>query len=143
MTTPIEFVMWMAGVVDMTGNGPTPEQWEKIKDKMSEAYGYMAAQKLMEKAEDAVVRERRDLHEQQMKAQLYAAEAQMRQLQLHPDAVKKDPSAGNLALGGIVGIGREKRLDGGYSPSEYAKQLSSAHGPDKQSIMAKLMGKTA
>ena len=40
------------------GDAPTPEQWEAIKEKMNESLGFLAAKKLLERAEEQVVRDR-------------------------------------------------------------------------------------
>lgn len=58
MTTPTEFVLWLNGAAGVMGEAPTPEQWGAIKEKMNESLGFLAAKKLLERAEDQVVRDR-------------------------------------------------------------------------------------
>ena len=58
MTTPTEFVLWLNGAAGVMGEAPTPEQWEAIKEKMNESLGFLAAKKLLERAEEQVVRDR-------------------------------------------------------------------------------------
>mgnify|MGYP000897201284 CR=1 FL=1 len=58
MTTPTEFVLWLNGAAGVMGEAPTPEQWEVIKEKMNESLGFLAAKRLLERAEDQVVRDR-------------------------------------------------------------------------------------
>ena len=58
MTTPTEFVLWLNGAAGVMGEAPTPEQWGAIKEKMGESLGFLAAKKLLERAEEQVVRDR-------------------------------------------------------------------------------------
>lgn len=58
MTTPTEFVLWLNGAAGVMGDAPTPEQWGAIKEKMNESLGFLAAKKLLERAEDQIVRDR-------------------------------------------------------------------------------------
>lgn len=58
MATPTEFVLWLNGAAGVMGEAPTPEQWEAIKEKMNESLGFLAAKRLLERAEDQVVRDR-------------------------------------------------------------------------------------
>ena len=58
MTTPTEFVLWLNGAAGVMGEAPTPEQWEAIKEKLNESLGFLAAKRLLERAEDQVVRDR-------------------------------------------------------------------------------------
>lgn len=58
MTTPTEFVLWLNGAAGVVGDAPTPEQWVAIKEKMGESLGFLAAKKLLERAEEQVVRDR-------------------------------------------------------------------------------------
>ena len=60
MTTPIEFVLWLNGATGVMSGPPTEEQWALIKDKMSEAVGNIAAKRLLERAEDQIVKDRSD-----------------------------------------------------------------------------------
>ena len=58
MTTPTKFVLWLNGAAGVMGEAPTPEQWEAIKEKMNESLGFLAAKKLLERAEDQIVLDR-------------------------------------------------------------------------------------
>ena len=58
MTTPTEFVLWLNGAAGVMGEAPTPEQWGAIKEKMGESLGFLAAKKLLERAEEQVVHDR-------------------------------------------------------------------------------------
>ena len=58
MTAPTEFVLWLNGAAGVMGGAPTPEQWGAIKEKMNESLGFLAAKKLLERAEDQIVRDR-------------------------------------------------------------------------------------
>ena len=58
MTTPTEFVLWLNGATAIVGDEPTAEQWATIKEKLNEALGHLAAKKLLERAEEQVVRDR-------------------------------------------------------------------------------------
>ena len=58
MTTPTEFVLWLNGAAGVMGDAPTPEQWTAIKEKMGESLGFLAAKKLLERAEDQIVHDR-------------------------------------------------------------------------------------
>ena len=58
MTTPTEFILWLNGATGVMGDSPTPEQWEAIKEKLNESLGFLAAKKLLERAEDQIVRDR-------------------------------------------------------------------------------------
>ena len=62
MTTPTEFVLWLNGAAGVMGEAPTPEQWEAIKEKMNESLGFLAAKKLLERAEDQIVRDREKMY---------------------------------------------------------------------------------
>ncbi len=59
MTTPTEFVLWLNGAAGVMGDAPTPEQWVVIKEKMGESLGFLAAKKLLERAEEQVVHDRK------------------------------------------------------------------------------------
>lgn len=102
MTTPTEFVLWLNGATGVMGDSPTPEQWEAIKEKLSESLGFLAAKKLLERAEDQIVRDREleakrkeEMEMAKMKAQFaqQIAQEQMRQQKVYPggmvDAIKR------------------------------------------------------
>lgn len=58
----VEFVLWLAGAVDLVGEEPpTPAQWAQIREKATEVVGAIAASKILERAaelekSDAAVR---------------------------------------------------------------------------------------
>ena len=68
MTTPTEFVLWLNGAAEVSDETPTPEQWAKMREKLGEAMGYLAKQKLLEKAEEQVLAERRAEERKQFEA---------------------------------------------------------------------------
>lgn len=93
MTTPTEFVLWLNGATGVMGDSPTPEQWEAIKEKLNESLGFLAAKKLLERAEDQIVRDREleakrkeEMEMAKMKAQFaqQIAQEQMRQQKMYP-----------------------------------------------------------
>lgn len=69
--TPTEFVIQMAGIYDVVGDGPpTREQWNRIQDKIGEAMGYIASKRLLEGAQELIAR-REDEAIQAQKMQTY------------------------------------------------------------------------
>ena len=102
MTTPTEFVLWLNGAAGVMGEAPTPEQWEAIKEKMDESLGFLAAKKLLERAEDQIVRDREIEAKRKEEAQMAKLQAEMaksmfdsqlRQQKMYPggmvDAIKR------------------------------------------------------
>lgn len=77
MTTPTEFVLWLNGAAGVMGEAPTPEQWEAIKEKMNESLGFLAAKKLLERAEDQIVRDREIEAKRKEEAQMAKLQAEM------------------------------------------------------------------
>ena len=77
MTTPTEFVLWLNGAAGVMGDAPTPEQWEAIKEKMNESLGFLAAKKLLERAEDQIVRDREIEAKRKEEAQMAKLQAEM------------------------------------------------------------------
>lgn len=84
MTTPTEFVLWLNGATGVMGDSPTPEQWEAIKEKLNESLGFLAAKKLLERAEDQIVRDR-EMEMAKMKTQFarQIAEQQIAEPQMY------------------------------------------------------------
>lgn len=79
MTTPTEFVLWLNGAAGVMGEAPTPEQWEAIKEKMNESLGFLAAKKLLERAEDQIVRDREIEAKRKEEAQMAKLKSEMAQ----------------------------------------------------------------
>ena len=53
--TPTEFVLWFNGATGVIGeDGPTPEQWAVVREKLGEAIGKITADRLLERAEESV-----------------------------------------------------------------------------------------
>ena len=77
MTTPTEFVLWLNGATGVMGDSPTPEQWEAIKEKLNESLGFLAAKKLLERAEDQIVRDREIEAKRKEEAQMAKLQAEM------------------------------------------------------------------
>jgi len=72
-TSPIEFVLWMNGAAGLIGDAaPTPDQWAKMREKLSEAVGGIVAKKLLEEAEE--VSRRRERDSEMLRAKQYEAE---------------------------------------------------------------------
>mgnify|MGYP001392261904 CR=1 FL=1 len=104
MTTPTEFVLWLNGAAGVMGEAPTPEQWEAIKEKMNESLGFLAAKKLLERAEDQIVRDR------EIELKRAAAIEQMnRHAQFNADIARHqamvDVRAAELNLAAKIGLG--------------------------------------
>ena len=50
--TPLDFVLWLNGVLDATGDDqPTAVQMSKIKEKLAETIGPIIASKLLDRAD--------------------------------------------------------------------------------------------
>ena len=65
--TPTEFVLWLNGALGVMDDTPTPEQMAKIRDKLGEAIGKITADRLLERADEQVKRDReRAITEQEM-----------------------------------------------------------------------------
>lgn len=56
--TPTEFVLWLNGALGVMGDTPTPEQMAKIRDKLGEAIGKITADRLLERADEQVKRDK-------------------------------------------------------------------------------------
>lgn len=104
MTTPTEFVLWLNGAAGVMGEAPTPEQWETIKEKMNESLGFLAAKKLLERAEDQIVRDR----ENELK-RAAAVEQMNRHAQFNADIARHqamvDIHAAKMDLAAKIGLG--------------------------------------
>jgi hypothetical protein len=49
--TSVEFVLWLAGAVDLVGEDPpSPAQWAQIREKAGSAIGKLAADRILERA---------------------------------------------------------------------------------------------
>ena len=137
MTTPTEFVLWLNGAAGVMGEAPTPEQWEAIKEKLNESLGFLAAKKLLERAEEQVVRDRelalkRDAAVEQMK----------RHAQFSADIARYqavvDAHAAKLDLDAKVGIGaalldiHAAKLSLGAAKSSVASASTSLSAPPEK-----------
>lgn len=104
MTTPTEFVLWLNGAAGVMGEAPTPEQWGAIKEKMNESLGFLAAKKLLERAEDQIVRDR----ENELK-RAAAVEQMNRHAQFTADIARHqamvDIHAAKVDLAAKIGLG--------------------------------------
>ena len=138
MTTPTEFVLWLNGAAGVMGEAPTPEQWEAIKEKMNESLGFLAAKRLLERAEDQVVRDR----EIELK-RATAIEQMNRHAQFNADIARYqsvvDVHAAKLDLDAKVGLGaalldiHAAKLSLGAAKSSVASALPST-SPEKTSF---------
>lgn len=127
MTTPTEFVLWLNGAAGVMGEAPTPEQWEAIKEKMNESLGFLAAKKLLERAEDQIVRDREIEAKRKEEAQMAKLQAEMaksmfdsqlRQQKLDREkmyGVIKRPSLIGDPL--LIGAGEPAKVMGLYDPA--------------------------
>ena len=138
MTTPTEFVLWLNGAAGVMGEVPTPEQWEAIKEKMNESLGFLAAKRLLERAEDQAVRER------EIELKRAAAIEQMnRHAQFNADIARYqavvDVHAAKLDLDAKVGLGaalldvHAAKLSLGAAKSSVASAFPST-SPEKTSF---------
>ena len=104
MTTPTEFVLWLNGATGVMGDSPTPEQWEAIKEKLNESLGFLATKKLLERAEDQIVRDR----ENELK-RAAAVEQMNRHAQFNADIARHqamvDIHAAKVDLAAKIGLG--------------------------------------
>lgn len=75
--TPTEFVLWLNGALGVMGETPTPEQMAKVRDKLGEAIGKITADRLLERADEQV---KRDKERAEKEAELAKAKAQMQSL---------------------------------------------------------------
>jgi len=58
--TPLDFVLWLNGVLDATGDdSPTAAQMSKIKEKLAETVGPIIASKLLDRADQLAREEER------------------------------------------------------------------------------------
>ena len=127
MTTPTEFVLWLNGAAGVMGEAPTPEQWEAIKEKMNESLGFLAAKKLLERAEDQIVRDREIEAKRKEEAQMAKLQAEMaksmfdsqlRQQKLDREkmyGVIKRPNLLGYPL--LIGAGEPAKVMGLYDPA--------------------------
>lgn len=127
MTTPTEFVLWLNGAAGVMGEAPTPEQWEAIKEKMNESLGFLAAKKLLERAEDQIVRDREIEAKRKEEAQMAKLQAEMaksmfdsqlRQQKLDREkmyGVIKRPNLIGDSL--LIGAGEPAKVMGLYDPA--------------------------
>lgn len=105
MTTPTEFVLWLNGAAGVMGDAPTPEQWVAIKEKMGESLGFLAAKKLLERAEEQVVRDREaDIKraaavEQMSRHAQYSLDIARHQAMVGVHAAKVDLETAKLGVG--------------------------------------------
>ena len=127
MTTPTEFVLWLNGAAGVMGEAPTPEQWEAIKEKMNESLGFLAAKKLLERAEDQIVRDREIEAKRKEEAQMAKLQAEMvksmfdsqlRQQKLDREkmygVIKRPNLIGDPLL---IGAGEPAKVMGLYDPA--------------------------
>lgn len=52
--TPTEFALWLNGALGVMDDQPTSEQMAKIREKLGETIGQLTADRLLERAEEAV-----------------------------------------------------------------------------------------
>lgn len=101
MTTPTEFTLWLNGATDFVDGVPSPEQWMQVKEKLTEAMGYLAKQRLLERA-DGLVR-----MEEEMARRESFAKAQMdlkiREMQsMRQSQPSLHPAYSGMIVGGMA-----------------------------------------
>ena len=138
MTTPTDFVLWLNGATGVMGDSPTPEQWEAIKEKLNESLGFLAAKKLLERAEDQIVRDREleakrkeEMEMDKMKAQ-FANDIAKHQL-LQDEAVRNRQLQDRMKMypGPMIGagqpfLGEPAKVMGLYDPALAPKAVLGA-----------------
>ena len=127
MTTPTEFVLWLNGAAGVMGEAPTPEQWEAIKEKMNESLGFLAAKKLLERAEDQIVRDREIEAKRKEEAQMAKLQAEMAKSmfdsQLRQQKLDREKMYGVIKRPGLIGdplligAGEPAKVMGLYDPA--------------------------
>ena len=132
MTTPTEFVLWLNGAAGVMGEAPTPEQWGAIKEKMNESLGSLAAKKLLERAEDQIVRDREIEAKRKEEAQMAKLQAEMAKSmldsQLRQQKLDREKMYGVIKRPNLIGAGESAKVMGLYDPAlppmavNYAKE---------------------
>lgn len=102
MTTPTEFTLWLNGATDFVDGVPSPEQWMQVKEKLTEAMGYLAKQRLLERA-DGLVR----MEEEMAKREAFAKAAmdlRIREMQMQrpPAPPNIHPAYSGMIVGGMA-----------------------------------------
>lgn len=95
MTTPTEFTLWLNGATDFVDGVPSPEQWMQVKEKLTEAMGYLAKQRLLERA-DGLVR----MDKEMAKREFYAEQAM--DLRIREMQAQQHPAYSGVLLGGTA-----------------------------------------
>lgn len=118
MTTPTEFVLWLNGAAGVMGEAPTPEQWEAIKEKMNESLGFLAAKKLLERAEDQIVRDRELEAKRKEEAQMAKLQAEMAKSmfdsQVRQQKLDREKMYGVIKHPNLIGAGEPVNVMGLY-----------------------------
>ena len=125
MTTPTEFVLWLNGAAGVMGEAPTPEQWEAIKEKMNESLGFLAAKKLLERAEDQIVRDREIEAKRKEEAQMAKLQAEMAKSMFDSQLRRQKLDRGMYPIG-MIGAGQNllRETTGLYDPALSPKASS-------------------
>ena len=103
MTTPTEFTLWLNGATDFVDGVPSPEQWMQVKEKLTEAMGYLAKQRLLERA-DGLVRMEEEMAKREafakaaMDLKIREMQAQQRPL-MHP---RPHPAYAGMIVDGMA-----------------------------------------
>ena len=115
MTTPTEFVLWLNSATGVMGGSPTPEQRGAIKEKLNESLGFLAAKKLLERAEDQIVRDRELEAKRKEEMEMAKVKAQFAK-QLVDEQLRAQRQAGRDAMkmcpGGMVEATKRPMLIG-------------------------------
>lgn len=66
---PIDFALWLNGATQVLGGDmPTPEQWERMKERLANTVGQIVASKLLEGAEELRISREHDREKMQKMA---------------------------------------------------------------------------
>lgn len=131
MTTPTEFVLWLNGAADVMGEAPTPEQWGAIREKLNESLGFLAAKKLLERAEEQVVRDRDAAVEQMKRHAQFNADIARYQAEVDVYAAKLDIAA-KVGLGAALLDIPAAKLSIGAAKSSVASASTSLSAPPEK-----------
>lgn len=120
MTTPTEFTLWLNGATDFVDGVPSPEQWMQVKEKLTEAMGFLAKQRLLERA-DGLVRMEEEMARRESFAKA-AMDLKIRQMQSETiDEYQRRMGYSNIG----VGIARGQIYRDPISLGEVAAQAGS------------------
>ena len=137
MTTPTEFVLWLNGAAGVMGEAPAPEQWEAIKEKMNESLGFLAAKKLLERAEDQIVRDREIEAKRKEEAQMAKLQAEMAKSMFGSQLRQQKLDREKMYPGGMVDAIKRPMLIGAGEPAKVMGLYDPALSPKASCVSDK------